>query len=119
MVASHLSHENLADHNERRTKPPSATIDPAINRSELRKLHRTSRTQSQQQKPSQKLVTSPQTTASPPKPLIHRSKIRRNVEASISPIKTRVNSEKPSLTEQELTQTGKNLNSPNKTSNER
>jgi len=71
-----------------------------------------------QQKPSQKLAASPQTTAFPPEPLIHRSKIQTNGETSISPIETRVNGEKLHLTEQEpkkLQTNGGNANLPNKT----
>jgi len=55
-----------------------------------------------QQKPSQELTASPQTTAS-------------STKTSDPPVKTRVSSEKPFLTEQELKRTVENTNLPNKT----
>jgi len=59
-------------------------------------------------KPSQELTTPPQATAS-------STKIQTSGETQISPIKTRVSSEKPHLTEQELKRTVENAKLPNKT----
>jgi len=58
--------------------------------------------------PSQKLTTPPQTTVS-------STKTQTTGETQISPIKTRVSSEKPHLTEQELKRTVENAKLPNKT----